>query len=327
MSLMTHGRWLALCALCPLFGCSTVKTARSKFPDPPGKVEVVPGIPYYIKTAACKHQAVWAEMRYLVKYSQVTAGDSTANRTGEKTLDQSEAEDIALLSSISGKNVTNPADRARYRAALDRIADAKPAPAPKAENVNALQRDHNAQLVSDTASIQTYVDYSVLYYYNTARPLIGTAKADVHLAADGTLTEGESDLTDSTGSMIASLVTSLAGMALGPGSKAIPKNPSRHGYSSIPGTSDTFTFSAVTKTYQHTIEEWRKDVKDPSICTVEWKNPPAYSLNTVTLASDASGSKKESGSKNTVQFSGEIQLPTPNKEPNSTTTGTKTPPN
>jgi len=327
VSLVTHGRWVALCALLPLFGCMTVKTSRTAFPRPPSQTESVPGIPFYIKTAACKHQAVWVEMRYDVKYSLTAEGDPSANRAGERTLDRSEAGDIALLNSISGKKITDPADRMKYRAALNRIVAAEPVAAPKVKDVRALEHDPNVQLVSDTASIQTYVDYSVLYYYNTARPLIGTSQADVHLATDGTLTEGVSQLNDTTGSTIASFVTSMAGMATGRG---IPPGTTTQN-PSIAGTSDTFSLTVTAKTYEHTIEEWKSNVKDPSNCTVTWKDPPAYSLNTVTLAPDASGSKKEPGSKNTVQFSGEVQLPaagTAGKDPNTTTadTGTKTPP-
>ena len=331
VSLMTHVRWVALCALCPLFGCMTVKTSRTAFPAPPNRAEAVPGIPFYIKTAACKHQAVWAEMRYDIQYSQVTAGDSTANRAGEKTVGGSEAGDIALLTQISGKKITDPTDRKKYRAALDRIVAARPVAAPTVKSAQQLSNDPNVQLVSDTASIEPYVDYSVLYYYNTARPLIGTAKADVHLAADGTLTEGVSELTDTTGSTIASFVTSLGGMAVGAGSKGIPRTLVPSGQApSLPGTSDTFTFTVSVKTYEHTIEEWKKDVKDPASCTVAWLNPSAYSLNTVTLAPDASANKKAPVSKNAVQFNGEIQLPaatSTSKDESSTTKGAKTSPN
>ncbi len=314
MSWMTHGRWLLLCAVCPLSGCMTVKTARARFPDsPPAKTEALRGIPFYIKTAGCKHQAVWAEMRYVVQYSQVTAGDPTANRAGEKTLDptgnQSLAQDIALLTSISGKSITAAADRQKYRAALGRIAAARSATAPKVKDVSSLQKDPNIQLISDTASVQPYVDYSTIYYYNTARPLIGTSKVDVHLAADGTLTEGVSELTDTTGSTIASLATSLTGMAMGGVSRGVWEPSTSGPVPTIAGTSDTFTVTVAAKTYLHTIEEWRKNLQDPSSCTVQWNDPSTYSLNTVTLAPDVAAAKKDSTSKNAVQFSGEVQLP------------------
>lgn len=323
MSSLTPVRCLALCVLLALPGCMTVKTARASFPSPPGQgVQSMPGIPFYIKTAACKHQAVWAEMRYEIKFSQVTEGDPASDRSGQKTLDQSEARDITLLGSISGKKITDPSDRKKYRAALNRIVAARDAMAPMVRDADALNHDPNVELVSDTASIQTYVDYSVLYYYNTARPLIGTSKADVHLAADGTLTEGESELNDSTGSTIATFLTSLPGMALGYGTKG---NVPYVSQASIPGSSDTFTVTVTVKTYKHSIEQWKKDVRDPSVCTTEW-NGTAYSSNTVTLATDASESKKDSGSKNIVQFNGQIQLPAAGKTEDSNPGDPKSPP-
>lgn len=52
-------------------------------------------------------------------------------------------------------------------------------------------------LLGNTSSIKSYVDYSQKYYFNTKTPPFGTTAATVKLAADGTLSEASSTI-DST---------------------------------------------------------------------------------------------------------------------------------
>jgi hypothetical protein len=190
MSLITDGRKLLCSASCDLVACTTVGMGRSNLPDSQVKTEVVCGVPYYIWTAADRLQVMRTDMRYFVKYSHVTAGDPTTKPTG-KTPNQTEAEEPALLGSIFEKNITNDVDLLRCRTAVARTAARKPATAPEGKDVLSLERAPNIQLVPNTASYRSYLDYSVL---RCKLPrLFGKSTADVYLGA-----YGGSVLTDSS---------------------------------------------------------------------------------------------------------------------------------
>jgi len=67
--------FLCICSLC-VTGCAsrTLKITRVKTPPPPAAKEELPGLPFYIKTAACRHQSVWLQPVYTLTLStKVTA--------------------------------------------------------------------------------------------------------------------------------------------------------------------------------------------------------------------------------------------------------------
>src|SRR5262249_27860377 len=53
-----------------------------------------------------------------------------------------------------------------------------------------LTASNDAFLASNTSAVDTFVDYSRTYYYNSPRPWVGSSQVDAKLASDGTLTEG-----------------------------------------------------------------------------------------------------------------------------------------
>ena len=71
-----------------LCGCgSTYRITRVKPPDPaPPKKEMMPGMPFYVKTAACKHQSVWLQPVYTLTLNvKVTAEEPLPDQDPEES--------------------------------------------------------------------------------------------------------------------------------------------------------------------------------------------------------------------------------------------------
>lgn len=66
----------------------------------------------------------------------------------------------------------------------------------------------DAILISNTAEVDTTVDYAHIYYYNAQRPWVGSAQVDAKLNTDGTLSEGTAQVQSSTLSSFLNLVPS-----------------------------------------------------------------------------------------------------------------------
>jgi hypothetical protein len=80
--------------------------------------------------------------------------------------------------------------------------------------------------LANGTSATSVVDYSTAYAINQNKPLSGTASVDFHLATDGTLSEAQAQVEDTTFSTIVSalpistLITSAAGIASKAGAAA-----------------------------------------------------------------------------------------------------------
>lgn len=152
--------------------------------------------------------------------------------------------------------------------------------------------------VANTAAIEPVVNYSVVFYLNSRRPLAGTGQIDGKLAADGTLTEGSAQIQDQTLATVASAISSLTGSA-----STVAK---------IVGleASPEFKLTVKTKFYKHTHDQYYGKLGlAPNEC-----NPASDGVFggwfLVAEATDSAGSKSSSAEKdNTISVTGSIVLP------------------
>jgi hypothetical protein len=92
-----------------LSGCSstTLNITRVKTPPPPdiGSAQALPGVPFYIKTAGCKHQTVWLQPVYTLTLSVKTTSEELVPTAqgSEPTKDQ-----IASQPSATKSHSGNP---------------------------------------------------------------------------------------------------------------------------------------------------------------------------------------------------------------------------
>ncbi len=108
-------------------------------------------------------------------------------------------------------------------------------------------------LASNSAQIVPYVDYETVYYYNTARPLTGSSQVDVKLAADGTLTEGSSSITDQTLSTITGVLsTAITSFAPAAVSSRGPSSALPQPCQDFKGTTLRYNISHSVAVYRHT---------------------------------------------------------------------------
>jgi hypothetical protein len=203
-------------------GKTVLITRGPQITAPPVTVEPVDGIPFYVKRAYCQQQASWLEPQFTLDIAATVDGKRDSSLGAEVMLSRAEFlknHDLRELKAISGQElqVKTMDDCRTYISALgeidglrrikmDVVDDADLGPAISGGDV---------LLTENTAQIVPYVDYETVYYYNTARPLTGTSQVDVHLAADGTLTEGNSSVNDQTLSTVTG-VLSTAITSFGP---------------------------------------------------------------------------------------------------------------
>jgi hypothetical protein len=157
----------------------------------------VDGVPFFIRTAVCRHELVWLEPVFALTLQSVSVkdGKETVTPLGAAQMSLSDytapttQQKLTTLKNAIVKGddfdtwISNWTSLQAY--AYNPLAKAEPDPG-------------NIVLVSNVNKPEVTVDYRDLYYFNTHRPLIGTAKADVKLASDGTMTEGSGELESKT---------------------------------------------------------------------------------------------------------------------------------
>jgi hypothetical protein len=229
----TMHRLSALC-LCSVFlnGCSstTLEITRVKTPPPPqmGTSETVPGIPFYVKTAGCRHQTVWIQPVYALALAvKVTAEEPAADdsqptnhppntKTTTSTCTYSKVISLgtynnadhpvqALQSLLSQAGSATDLQRIQnIFAAWDRIVTGTYDPLSLSDDDTITS--HDVYLASNTIAPELYVDYGTTYYFNSRKPLAGSSQQTAKLADDGTLTEGTSQVESKTLATFLSLV-------------------------------------------------------------------------------------------------------------------------
>jgi hypothetical protein len=248
-----------------LAGCGkTVLITRApQATAPPLKTEPVDGVPFYVKRAYCQQKAAWLEPQYSVRVTGMAEGKPLAQNSVETTMSRSRfLRDWPLhqLVEQSGQpyQVKTRFGCYQYMHTHDLVRELQGivvAPIDDSDITSEVQ-DGDLLLAENSAQLVPYVDYQTVYYYNTSRPLTGTSQADVKLAADGTMTEGSSQVNDETLSSVTGVFSSLlsgAGAAAVPLMGASPP-PSQlpQECQDFPGETAAFTVTYTVRVYQHT---------------------------------------------------------------------------
>lgn len=289
-------RWCLRAMLCgfglgALMGCThptVVVTRVNQAAGAPTATEKVDGIPFYAKVGVCQQETVWLEPQYTWALT-VQADDQppvtkTVRLSGYAYLQDTVQESLGSLQALNGKHdvsLENPAYCPdTIHRAWDEVSN-NPAFSvrPVMDNTEGLTHVLRGTLVrvANTATVQTAVDYSRVYYINARTPFIGTGNIDAKLNADGTLGEGNSQVNDQTWSTVlsslsgaGSLAQDLAGIAA-PGvaltsasaQMGAPTRPSHGGgHDTVPACqtvmgwpdvkkSVTYTFVVTPVVYQH----------------------------------------------------------------------------
>jgi hypothetical protein len=286
----------------------------------------VAGIPFYIKTATCKQETTWTEPIYTLTLKKTTTykflDEDAAKKAGAKL----PAPDVRVSSKVLGlsqfqpgnaplqtllallakPNISDP-DRIQIEASWTTIV-AVPDYLPMNTAEDALiAAGTNVIKISNTASPEAIVDYSITYYYNAPRPWVGSSQVDAKLAADGTLTEGSAQVQSQTLSTILTAVTSVFSAVVSNIPKFGPPVPP-----DATSTTTTYELSVQKESFQHTHTRY-----------VPFEVPckPASSAVTTEYALTITSSTQPSAPKddgNTVKVNGTVTLPKASATPDTT---------
>jgi hypothetical protein len=295
---------LILCL--PLAGCmSSVRVHRStSLASPPE------GIPFYAKTAVCKQETVWLEPQYFLVFAIKSSDQS--NSSTQKVLSRED-----YLSSTVQDFLLQP-DRKVWEETILKLKNPEQfnEGPDKDESVKTKIKDLESRgnwiRASNTGTVEVIVDYTNVFYLNSARPLAGQTQVSAKLAPDGTLTEGSAQLTDQTLSTIASTISSLVGSAASTMKIMGIEAPAE------------LKISVSTKIYKHSHVKYEKQTTPatPSSCpaVADGVYGPLYNVVEVTDASTGKPAGSEKEKDNTISVSGSIVLPKQTASPSGTPT-------
>lgn len=291
-------------------GCQTLQVKRAHAPATGGgqqettgnqsssgyqaSTENVPGMPFYIKKAACVHTVVWLEPVYTLTLELTTtpAGGTPKPSTVQlgsvilslKQLQAKPAQDF--FHALNGDSPTiEDIMRAWVPVATQEGTPYTPTNFPDTSN---------RILISNTAEPQLYVDYSQPYYLNVTRPVAGSAKVDNKLASDGTLTEVSAEVEDKTIATIATGIKDIVS-AVGTAVKSVATETVQH-----------VKLSVAIGGFKHTLSKLDPTPTLPcAAAEAEVSAPYVYSRSEVSAPTEKKIDSK--GSK--ISVSGEIVLP------------------
>ena len=293
-------------------GCLTLQVKRAPAPaavpssgqqasssGQQAKMESVPGLPFYVKKAACLHTVVWLEPVYTLSLELITtptggSAKPTSIQLGSTSLSLSQLQAETTQNLFHSLNGDSPTIQKVVGAWIP-VATQKGTPYTPTVFPGPTDRI----LISNTSEPQMYVDYSQPYYINAKRPIAGSAKVDSKLASDGTLTEVSAEIEDKT---IEAIATGIKDIASAVGTAAKSENP--------PVSVQHVKLTVATAGFKHTFSKFETLTPFTLPCAgggTEISAPYKYSRTEITAASDKKTDAK--GSKITV--SGEIVLPEP----------------
>jgi hypothetical protein len=183
------------------------------------------GIPFYVKEASCLHQRIYT-MPYYKLTLQSLVGDKVAGAetfTVSERFYTQETKVKELLSVMRQKPPLTANDLNTMNSDWDVVKN------NNADPYSAAATDTWPKyLVTNSNSPKVYVDYGSVYTLNAKRPVSGSVTANYKIAADGTLSEASSQISDDTlktvlGSLpISSLISTAAGIGAAPSSTGKP---------------------------------------------------------------------------------------------------------
>ncbi len=309
-----------LIAIVPVFslllcGCgSLIKVTRQPRANNAGSVA---GIPFYVKAERCKQQTIWLQPIYSVTLKATFTPTDKAkpaivsSRTLVLTLVEIQSADFKTL--MQAVNEAQPDGNGGISAAaLDDIEDAwttlsehQPADPyrlnqDQLSSANGTDRYRVLRVANETVA-ETYVDYSTMYFFNTSKPLAGSAQGNVELSGDGTMTKGSAQIESKTLQTFLDLLPVkdvLGTVAKGALGAALAPTPP-----AVAGTTTYDLSVSVQQVWKHTHYKY--------LAAAPPCEPPAGELtsgyNLVT--EDVTEPKKKAADGQTISVNGSIQLP------------------
>ncbi len=274
--------------LCPLLsGCmSSVRVYQTDSLAKPPR-----GIPFYTKTAVCKQETVWMEPQYVLTFEGTTGNTSSGP---QKILSRQEYLQETVQHFIQSPDQNTWRTKIINLPGPDLVSEDNPAAVENQE------KNGNWIKVGNIANIEVVVDYTNVFYLNSARPLAGTTQVNAKLGPDGTLAEASVQLQDQTLSTIASTIGSVAGAVTTAGLAGIAAG--------VPLIAPANKLSIATKMYKHTHIAYSASPARPDTCLPQ----PGGVFNGSFVIADASktaAATSASDKENVISVSGSIQLP------------------
>jgi hypothetical protein len=195
-----------------LAGCGNLY--RVKVHDPTAPT----GIPFFSNVGACTQQTVYANPYYLITL-KVTGASGILLSDGVK-LSSTGHRSVDFQNLIAQLDKEKP-DSDSVKAAWELV---------KRRSFNPYTESDAEFVLSNTSKATTVVDYAHQYSLNERRPLVGSVSADYKLSPDGTLSEAQGQIQDTTLASIlgvlplSDLIKSAAGIATKVGAAAA-QNP------------------------------------------------------------------------------------------------------
>jgi hypothetical protein len=282
------------------------------------------GIPFFLKTQACKHETVWAQPVYILSLKTTftpdkkVGGDKSepeiSSRTVVLTLEEYRSEAVLDLyksltaSKLSSdkqeneiKNIEEKWAAVVAKAPIDpySIDEDKLGPTPTGQKTTSDSK--RVMLLTNDVIPETYVDYSSIYYYNSSKPWLGSSQASVKLAADGTMTEGAAQQESKTLQAFLDLLPIKEVLsAAAKGAVPLAAIEGRD----IPGVAK-YELTTEVKTFKHTHYIIKRDELPPCAAPKDEVITPAYNL----VLEEISESKKTAPKDGEIAISGSIVLP------------------
>lgn len=190
---------IAACCFCAFTGCATFNVKKG------ASHTQVPGIPFYIKQAACKHQTVYIEPYYVLTLTVKFPDKTLVSSSGVLSKSQFESAPVQQIRSIVGEKAKLDQNDAQQLADLwDKNVRGRLYNPYRPENQI---KPEDKYILANTLTPEIYVSYTDAdqYFYNVDRPVIGSVQASIKLGPDGTLSEASAQVEDKTVSTILSL--------------------------------------------------------------------------------------------------------------------------
>ncbi|HPR65406.1 MAG TPA: hypothetical protein PK014_14455 [Thermoanaerobaculia bacterium] len=252
------------------------------------------GIPFYLKKARCKQENTYLEPLYSVSLISEAREGTGWKEVGRKNilLNQEGYE------SARQKNLLDPTGE--LEKSFSQLCNGN---SPINLATQSLIANGNLILIGDTASWEPYIDYGDTYLINTKRSLAGSSHAVVKLSADGTLSEAEATVEDSSFTTLAGMLPITAYLT---NALDLVEEPtmSTTDVGSRPLTKLRLLIEPVV--YVHTLTKYLYPTQSRQ-CIRERLQ---YSAGDVNYTRQEYKRQPETAAKNAISFQGSVTLPT-----------------
>ena len=284
-----------------LMACSVIRVTQ-EYEDAHSKKRTrhLDGVPFYSMAARCKQETVWIEPTYQL----------TLVRTGKAKVGNEEKEFVLPVGSRLISWSTYTSDKYKLLVRLleehssqqrdDQIVKAFQDLEPYVFQTDQLPLRKNRLLASNQEAPEAYVNYADVKYYNTRRPLLGTANAQFELSPNGTLAKGSAQIESKTLQAFLDLipvkdvVSTAAKAALDTGLEGVQEVPV------------ILEFTVEAQIYRHTLST-AKPISPTCGRTPGATLESTEGVNYSRIVADDQKRKSDDGKK--VKFSGDVELP------------------